>query len=491
MNTLLLHPTDVLFFRDGRPMGGSLGGHGAAWPLPTVTNAALHAALHRADLEKAFGAKLHGHDHHRKSGERVVGARKFGSLVSAGPFPVIKNKEGKPTWLFPRPLDTGVTQGSELDSTAVTFQPLSKGLEDTYSSLPQPLKFPVAATLPPTKATPSPWWTPLAWETYLAGRELVAEKQVKKSGQNHEGEDQPVHFQKDGTFADTEFTYGIGMNAETGTQDGERFYSAHYLRLKPDTQLGLLAEAWDKINGDPNNTRDLISCLFPNSGTQTPVIVGGQQRLCTVEAKHKAPVPLPKGKSAGFEATDIEGNTVWPVKWVLLTPAIYPEISAGISKRGSERKSHPGGWLPTWICPKTGDVLLQTMSPDERKRRRNLNYGGRGYDSHPDIPATLVAAMVGKPITVTGYALLHKEAETQGGAKPTHLAVPAGSIYYFTCKSEADAQRLAAALNWHDEADPSTIRNRRSTLFGEKGFGLGVCGTWSFHSGDIPGSLKA
>ena len=41
INTILLQPTDVLFFRDGRPMEGSLAGHGAAWPLPNVTDAAF------------------------------------------------------------------------------------------------------------------------------------------------------------------------------------------------------------------------------------------------------------------------------------------------------------------------------------------------------------------------------------------------------------------------------------------------------------------
>ena len=87
MNTILLQPTDVLFFRDGRPMSGSLAGHGAAWPLPNVVNAAFHAALHRA----GFGEdEVHKH---RRGGRGVYAEsaqrdRKFGSLVTAGPFPV-------------------------------------------------------------------------------------------------------------------------------------------------------------------------------------------------------------------------------------------------------------------------------------------------------------------------------------------------------------------------------------------------------------------
>jgi len=61
-------------------------------------------------------------------------------------------------------------------------------------------------------------------------------------------------------------------------------------------------------------------------------------------------------------------------------------------------------------------------------------------------------------------------------------------VYYFEADSDSDsepeAQRLANDLNWHG-TDPSfqSIRNRRSTLLGEKGYGLGVCGTWDFYPG--------
>ena len=95
--------------------------------------------------------------------------------------------------------------------------------------------------------------------------------------------------------------------------------------------------------------------------------------------------------------------------------------------------------------------------------------------------ASLLAALVPKPIPVSGWALnLHHGAENPG-AKSTHLAVPAGAVYYFEADSAEDAAQLAAALNWHGpEANSTTIKNRRSTLLGEKGFGLGVCGTWNF-----------
>lgn len=463
MNTLLLQPTDILFFRDGRPMGGSLAGHAAAWPLPTVLNAALHAALHRADLEKNLGEPVHGHDH-RSNGVAAPDARKFGSLLSAGPFPVTDDGQ----WLFPRPLDAD-------DGFQPVFLPLPGGLPP--SSLPKPLACPTAATLPPSKLTPAPWWNTAAFARYLDPDTTSTNR-----------ESAPANF-KDDHFADTEFSFGIGMDPERGTQDGERFYSSHYLRLKPGHRLGLLAEAWDKINGDPAHKRDLIAALFPNHGAHTSVIVGGQQRLCTVEAHHQSTIPLPLGMTTGFHQTHFGGRDAWLVKYLLLSPAVFPGIEAGVSRRGTERKAHPGGWLPTWVCPETGSVLLQSITSEERRRRRQLNYGGQGYTSQPDIPATLVAALTGKPIPVTGYALAHEAAERpHGTAKPTQLAVPPGSVYYFTCPSQPAAEQLAAALNWHgaDTAQPAHIRNRRSTLFGEKGFGLGLCGTWSPHDGNLP-----
>lgn len=74
------------------------------------------------------------------------------------------------------------------------------------------------------------------------------------------------------------------------------------------------------------------------------------------------------------------------------------------------------------------------------------------------------------------------QTNTPAGAKSTHLAVPAGAVYYFEAADPDHASKLAAALNWHGK--DQTFVNRRSGLFGEKGFGLGVCGTWEFYEND-------
>lgn len=427
MNSLLLQPTDTLFFRDGRPMSGSLSGHGAAWPLPNVLNAALHAALHRADLSDV-------HEHKRgRSSDRASNAerdRKFGSLTTAGPFPVDESGQ----WFFPCPADA-----QKKDSTDVTLRPTA--ILGT-SSLPKPLTIAVGNQESPTKDKPAAWWSQSAWTSYLTSAPSPAAD----------------HFKSDADFTDTEHSIGIGICSETGTQNGEQFYSAHSLRLREGWSLGILAQAQDKVNGNSADKRDLIEVLFPNSGASTQVIVGGQQRICTVERHSCQSLPLPVGPS-------ISGNLV---KWVLLTPAIFPEIGA-----------HPGGWLPSWIDSSSGQVMLKSGDTIRHEKEGREAWRKR-VAAFPSIPAKLVAAITGKPIPVTGYALPNSADpdRSDGGAKTTHLAVPAGAVYYFEADSPEAAQALAAALNWHGAGDSTTIRNRRSTLMGEKGFGLGVCGTW-------------
>lgn len=491
MNTILLHPTDVLFFRDGRPMDGSLAGHTAAWPLPDVTNHALHAALHRADLEARTGQKLHLHRRGRSgiySVEEKHCDKKFGSLVTAGPFPVrvalprdtsapsakfpnADHKQG--TWFFPRPKDAQMG-----NSTGITHRP-SRSLKKvesinqrSISSLPHPLRYAVVNTQPPSKeAGGQPWISQAAFNAYLKGQEFKDEK----SG---------AHFLRDDQIADREHRIGIGIAAETQTQDKESIYSAHYLRLRDEFRLGLFAKAMDGLNGNSGQgqRRDLIEVLF--NGGSGQIVVGGQQRICTASRVcGNGSIPLPKGLNSGFTMIQLEGQNRWLVKWILLTPSIWPEILKGTTTRGTRVHFHPGGWIPNWIDQETGDVLLHVVNEAERLRRRKLSYHGHGYATDENakrIGAKLVAALVPKPIPVTGWAVPvpNDTDRAEGGAKPTHLAVPAGAVYYFEANTNDDAVALANSLNWHGASDGTQIKNRRSTLFGEKGFGLGVCGTW-------------
>ena len=454
MNVIYLNPTDVLFFRDGRPMTGSLSGHGAAWPLPNVINHAFHAALWRASIDGV-------HSHRRgKSGIYRNDKReeRFGSLRSAGPFPVFNDE-----WLFPRPLDlVGLSLKADL-------LPLA---EPHTSSLPKPLRYPIANTLPPSKDNkPKAWLTQSAMQRYLLGQDpTVAEADAKEDGDLFDAESQ------------------IGIAIDSGTQTtgaGDTkggIYSAHYLRLKEldekqqpvSVQIGALADAYDK-----DLRCDLIETLL--GGTPTQLLVGGQQRMCNATRETASSgLPLPSGMRSGFHRVERNGTIRFLVKWVLLSPAVFPEITVSKGKSGTPQ---PGGWLPNWICTQSGSTLLKNGNTERDGRESRTKWRSR-VQSMPNIRARLVSAIIPKPLIVTGWALTHPEAgRMEEGAKPTHLAVPAGAVYYFEADTEADAVALAAALNWHG-SDPTsnTIRNRRSTLLGEKGFGIGVCGTWDFYT---------
>jgi CRISPR/Cas system CMR-associated protein Cmr3 (group 5 of RAMP superfamily) len=453
MNTILLQPTDVLFFRDGRPMTGSLAGHGAAWPLPNVINAAFHAALHRAQLDADGSQKLHTH----RRGARGVYAedaqrdRKFGSLITAGPFPV---KDGR-TWFFPRPQDL---QNATLQPALLP----ADSFDSVQSSLPDPLEYAVANRLPPSKESGAKGWlAQAAYERYMDGSGPAL------------NDDESLN---DADFADTEYSIGIGIDPERQVQDGERFYSAHYLRLRPAWQLGVCAAAEDKACNRQQHGKDLIKALL--NGGQHQIIVGGQQRICSARLADMAP-PLPRGKADRFHEHD--GRFL--VKWILLSPAVWPAIEADSSRNIS---AHPGGWLPNWIHPQTGEVLLKA-GDTARHEQDSRGAWRQRVRQQANISAKLVAAIVPKPLVITGWALPDEAAGEQGGAQSTHLAVPAGAVYYFEAGSADEARKLAAALNWHgSESNPTTIKNRRSTLLGEKGFGLGVCGTWHFFP-DVPG----
>ena len=443
MNQVLLSPNDVLFFRDGRPMEGALSGHGAAWPLPHVINAAFHAALHRSGIGDGAHAHRTGRSGQYESAERT---QKFGSLVTAGPFPVVSLSEnGTGTasrWFFPRPADA--QKGGSIKVT-LHPHPASPG----SSNLPAPLTHFVANSEPPTKNKPEPWMSAEAFQAYLS------------LGNNPA--DGHTHFHNDGDLFDAEPQIGIAIDPDTGTTgqgnaDG-KIYSASYLRLRDSWSLGVLAEARDKIDGNPSDRRDLVSLLLEHEST---LIVGGQQRSCTATLGPNGAIPLPRGAS-------VTGKCV---KWVLLSPAIWPEIEPGFAKDGGKIDPHPGGWLPNWVCSETGKVLLLD-GPGREKARRLRKEPGKPID------ARLVAAVTPKPIVITGWALGDQATGDPGGAKSTHLAVPAGAVYYFEAANESAASALATALNWHGAPDCQQIRNRRSTLCGEKGFGLGVCASWS------------
>jgi len=451
MTQLLFHPDDILFCRDGRPMTGAAVGYGDNLPLPHAVAAALYAALHRA---RQTGAAL-GHVHARRDSRtrKPSSERKeyFGGLTNAGPFPVLEQKtESCPAgWYFPRPADL------LRSSTRAALYPADlKERIPNMASLPGPLHT-VVNTCPPSKEPVPPWLHRDSFELYLQGRE------------SQEG------FAGSGAFFTTEHSMGIGINPNTLTVEPHQFFSKASLRFREEAMLGTFAR-FPHSHQEPEG--DLLNEVFPAQGR---IRLGGESRTCTVRMNAGAnPLDfLPRGAPPD----DVR------VKWVLLTPAIFPHVRPNENGSGME---HPGGWLPNWVREEEDGYRVQLLDGPGKKKALRI-----GVTPGEPIRARMVAAVVDRPFPITGWSLGFGE-EDRNGARSTLLAVPAGSVYYFEAETPEEARKLADALNWHgslptrnhgesqDSSNPDPtgtvplIKNRRSTLMGEKGFGLGVCGPW-------------
>ncbi len=159
------------------------------------------------------------------------------------------------------------------------------------------------------------------------------------------------------------------------------------------------------------------------------------------------------------------------IKYILLSPAVFPYIRANPDKG---IKEHKGGWLPNWVEEDSFSVKLPKTSND-RKRSSGLAKKTTEF-----IDAKLISAVIAKnPMIVSGYSNGHNGNEK--GHKSTLLAVNAGSVYFFETKTKDDAIALVKALSWDcGDKTATEIKNLRSSLFGEKGFGLGICTLWQW-----------
>lgn len=436
MNNLILTPTDVLMMGDARPMEGSLTGHTLPWPTPDLVAHALRAALHRSGLD------AHRHFHHPRGQARIMNrgdadrTAMFGSVLHAGPFPVQHTKDGE-MWYFPCPLDV------ERAATVPTRLPNPQAAGS--SSLPAPLLFTVPNLCAQSKENRAPdWLSADDWKEY-----------VKNSGSVDAIP--PTSSDKKGVLnsqiADRELHYGIAGNDETGTVQEHKFYSAESLRLRSGWSMGSWVSSSEKTAD--GGREDVVQKLFAK---ERHIVVGGQQRLCTAAlSKDVNGLPLP-----GIPQLHADSDGKVRVKWVLITPAIW-----------SRHGEHPGGWLPSWVHADTGRVLLKGGDRKRQAGERRDEWRARLNSMDNAINATLVAAVVGKPVPVSGYATPGRS-DGDSGPKSTHAATPAGSVYYFECASVEDARQLCEAL--HCTASPTLTR--RSELLGEQGYGLGVCAPW-------------
>ena len=412
---LKLKPRDLLFFRDARPMGGADTGSSLPWILPGT----FHDAMSMAFMEQWPELQPEQeHEHHFKEGKdkNRDSSFRFGGLKTKGPFPYFENEI-----YFPVPGD--------LVSENEQYSLLSVEKTLGQSNLPKPLKYLVSRRGGLGKEIVKKW---------------ISEKDLKKYLKGDLSGLKPLNL-SDG-IAETECLTGIGLDDGTGTTEKGKFYQAEYIRFRDGVLMAAFASA-DNVSHSAeqkkSETHDLLHQWLKESETKS-IVLGGQAGMVEVEAV---------SRNLTFDPTEIkETEGKYRIKMALLSPTIF---SSG--KTGEEDR---GGWIPLWVDADTGKVKLKKEVLWDKAKEKREQWRER-VKKAPEINAYLVAARVSEKLPFSGWDL-------QTGPKPTSMAAPAGSIYYFEAESKPDAEELAKWIHSH----------RVGNIYGEKGFGLAVCGTW-------------
>ena len=408
-----IEPRDIMYFRDGKPIGASADGSGATWPLPTTFHSAM---LSKLNAQLGDEIKEWEGSHNRQDNEPKNVRFNFGGLKTWGPFPQENGEIYLPTPadLLPAIEKQELVEGKRRTGGYLT--PVE--ITGSKSNLPKPLKYPVASTNPPSKESVGEWISISEYQKYLKG-------------------DTALETRTSASLFSSEARPGIAIDATTGATEDSKFYSAEYLRLKKGVSMTAFAECEAKEYNSATG-KDVLQELFRKSDNSA-FIFGGQRGVAWLENKREKNTTSPMS---------IENkNRSVNVKWTLVSPAY-----------------NKAGWLPGWVSEE-GDVKLKeqlsrgTMTRKEwREKLKNM----------PFIKATLEAARIPKPITVSGWKL-DVEEKSNGAAKATKLFTPAGAVYYFKCDNKEEAKKLIKALHGQTKSD----------FLGEQGFGFGLCSTWS------------
>jgi CRISPR type III-B/RAMP module-associated protein Cmr3 len=402
----LIEPTDVLFFRDGIPMSAGQGqGSGSRLPFPSTLHEALRASLiakhGRSDQEAAFRPK----DAPRKGGW-LGKAKSISSHGGSKDYQSLR-LTGPLPWIESnddknRP--AGLLLPVPLDVSLNKDQTTLHRLSLLQQSTASAGAF-APACLPVATTPPDKNGQLHGWwttERYL--RYLAGETDATKNGF--------VPIPTDHLWS-AEHRTGLAIDPATSSAQEGQLFAGNYLRLKDDVRFCIQAQL-----GNPRDSEQF------NLDSLDWLLLGGDRRLARLWAKNE---DVFEALRAPLKAPAADGPVL--LKWSLITPAIFAHGSLpGWCK--DSRKNHPDGLLPDGrVC---------------------FNLPGS---------AALISWCLGRPQTVTGWDTLKNE------AKPTQLAVPAGSVYYFLCQDTETATRLAEHLHWRP----------RSDHYGEKGCGYGLC----------------
>ena len=405
MTTVLLEPTDVLFFRDAVPMSAGQGrGAGARLPFPSTVHEALRASLLLSRGVEGL-PKTTTWTQRNGKGERFIATRDFQSLRTVGPFPWTETRR----LLLPVPLDAVRADQGKAVACLELWRDPTPPPDATF----RPCCLPVAVTPPDKLAQLSGWWEVAQYTAYLRG-ETLAEADAFE----------PIRTD---TLWQEEARVGVALDPGTFAAESGKLFAGGFLRADEKTRFA--AQFWLGEKSPGTEQRDLAGLDW--------LLLGGERRLARLHrASDDVFAALPPAPEFG-------GPGPCLLKWTLVTPAIFAH--GALPGWCSHPLEKPDG-LPQ------GRVRLGVARAQSRRRDRPESAPLPGR-------AQLIAWCLGRPLTVSGWDT------AEHAPKPTQLAVPAGSAYYFLCEDAATANALAARLHWHP----------RSDRYGDKGCGYGLC----------------
>ncbi len=416
MKTILIEPTDLLFFRDAVPMTAGQGqGAGCRLPFPSTLHEAFRGSLLRSRGELVTAKALRGRPrnaprqgqwHPSSSDEEVrIASKAFASLRTIGPFPWLPDAG----ILLPVPGDAVLKPGGEsVRSLLLWMDPAQIATCAGRSPADyRPPCLPMAATPPDKHGQLSGGWTLAQWQKYL---------QVAPAGSGVDMCPRPTT-----DLWESESHTGLEIDSRSGVAKAHQLYSGSYMRAGAKTRFLAQLKLGDARAAEHGEGAAVAALDW--------LLLGGEFRLARLWHNDADGSTLPD-PLAGLKAVPLPPVTSGPclLKWSLVTPAIFAHGSLP-GWCNDSRQDRPGGTWPVGrVC---------------------LDLPGRAH---------LAAWALGKPRTVSGWDVV------SGRAKPTLLAVPEGGVYYFVCENPAVAAALAAKLHWQP----------RSDFYGEKGCGYGL-----------------
>jgi CRISPR type III-B/RAMP module-associated protein Cmr3 len=271
----------------------------------------------------------------------------------------------------------------------------------------RPLCLPMAVTPPDKHGQLNGWWTVSQTRSYLDGSPNNARELFR-----------PVATEE---LWKAERRIGVEIEPGSFAAKPGQLFAGSYLRANRETRFLVQLQLGDP-QADANGEGKAI-------GSLDWLLLGGDFRLARLWHTDSAGQPLPDYLGSLNQVPTVPpGEGPWLLKWALVTPAIFAH-----------------GSLPGWCADTRGDRPEGTRPVG----RVCFDLPGR---------AQIISWCLGQPRVVSGWDVV------DGHAKPTMLAVPEGSVYYFLCENRNTAAALAQKLHWQP----------RSDFYGEKGCGYGL-----------------